>query len=234
VNGLESPTRLEPRAHLIGFGKVFLTIAGRSSRPILRRNHGWVLLPPATEVPVLKISAAIAFACTILLISDTSQARPRLRLSSSTAKPAAVMPPKPAAAAPAPQRSSGGLYIAVGSRPAAATSDRSAQRAFDDPAKGPLQFDPTLGSADAEPPAASTDDKAPAPLMELAAAPASECVAGSAKEKEKMAANEPARVEPVRSRAAFLVPVAREHRQAPAPHAVVVCYVHRDGSCKPY
>ena len=185
---------------------------------------------------MLKISAAIAFACTILLISDTSQARPRLRLSSSTPKPAAVPSPKPAAAAPAPQRSSGGLYVAVGSRPAAAPSDGSRQRAFDDPAKGPLQLDPTLGSAEATPPAASTDDNAPAPLKELAAAPASECVAAKepASAKEKVAAHEPATAEPVRSRAAFLVPVAGRHKQAAAPQAVVVCYVHRDGSCKPY
>ena len=40
---------------------------------------------------MLKISAALAFACTILLISDTSQARPKLRLLSSTPKPAAVL-----------------------------------------------------------------------------------------------------------------------------------------------
>jgi len=187
---------------------------------------------------VLKISAALAFACTILLITDTSQARPRLRFSSSTAKPATVLPPKPVAAAPAPQRSSGGLYVAVGSRPAAATSDGSRQRAFDDPAKGPLQFDPTLGSADATPPAASTDDNAPAPLKELAAALASECVAAKepapASEKEKAAAHEPAKAEPVQSQAAFLIPVAGKHKQAAAPHVVVVCYVHRDGSCKPY
>jgi len=53
-------------------------------------------------------------------------------------------------------------------------------------------------------------------------------------QKKKMAANESAKVEPVRSRAIFLVPIASKHKQAVAPQAAVVCYVHRDGSCKPY
>jgi hypothetical protein len=34
--------------------------------------------------------------------------------------------------------------------------------------------------------------------------------------------------------AIFLVPIASKHKQAVAPQAAVVCYVHRDGSCKPY
>jgi hypothetical protein len=197
-------------------------------------------MPPATEVPVFKIAAATAFACTILLISDTSDARGRLR-TSSPSKPAAAMPSKPATTAPAPSRSSGvgvGLYIPLGSRPAAASSNSSPQRAVDDPANGPLQYDPTLASADAKPAAASTDDKAPAQPKELAAAPSTECVVAKhpapVKDKETVAAQEPAKTDPARSRSAFLVPVANKHKRAAAPQAATICYVQRDGSCTPY
>jgi len=181
---------------------------------------------------VFKIAAATAFACTILLISDPSDARARFRMPSSTPKPAAAMPLKPAATAPAPSRSSGvgvGLYVPIGSRPAAASSNGSPQRAVDNPANGPLQYDPTLASAEAKPAAAST---------ELAAAPSTECSVvakepAPAKEKEAVAAQEPAKAEPARSRSAFLVPVANKHKRA-APQAATVCYVQRDGSCTPY
>jgi len=180
---------------------------------------------------VLKILAAIAFACTILLISDTSQARPKLRLLSSTPKPAAVLPPKPIAAAPVHQRNGGGLYVSVSGRPAAVVSPGSAQRAFDEPAKGSLQFDPTLASADATSSAALTNDEPPTRVKELTAAPTSECVTPkeSASAKEKVAAKDEAG--PIRG--ASLAPIANNSKQAAAPQAAVVCYVHRDESCKP-
>jgi hypothetical protein len=192
---------------------------------------------------VFRIATATAFACTILLISDPSDARGRVRMSSPS-KPAAAMPVKPATTtAPAPSRSSGagvgvGLYVPIGSRPAAANSNTSPQRAVDDPAKGPLQYDPMLASADAKPAAASTDDKAPAQPKELAAAPYTECVVAKppapAKDKETVAAQEPVKTEPARSRSAFLVPVANKHKRAAAPQAATICYVQRDGSCTPY
>lgn len=188
---------------------------------------------------MFKIAAATAFACTIVLISDPSDARARFRMPSSSLKPATVMPSKPVAAAPAPSRGSGvgvGLYIPIGSRPAAAS--QGPYRAVDDSAKGPLQYDPSLASADAKPAAASADDNAPAP-KELAAASSTECVVAAkepapAKEKEAVAAQEPAKTEPVRSRSAFLVPVVNRHKHAPAPQVARVCYVQRDGSCTPY
>lgn len=185
-----------------------------------------------------RIAAAIAFACTIVLVSDPSHARARLRLFSSTPKAGLAAPLKPIAAAPAPARSSNtGLYIAVGSRPAAATSDAPAQSAVDDPAKGPLQFDPTFASPDPNPPVAAADDKTPVAPKALAAAPSTECTVAKepapAKEKETVAAEEPAKAEPVRSRAAFLVPVVNKHQRAAAPRVAAVCYVQRDGRCTP-
>jgi len=187
-----------------------------------------------------RIAVAIAFACTIVLISDPSDARARFRMPSFSSKPAAVMP-KPVATTPAPSRSGVGvgLYIPIGSRPAGATSDASAQRAVDDPAKGPLQYDPSLAAGDAKPPVAAADGQAPAPLKEIAAAPSTECVVAKepppAKEKEKetVAAQEPPKTEPVKSRAAFLVPVVNRHPRAAAPQLATVCYVQRDGRCTP-
>ena len=187
---------------------------------------------------MFRMAAAIAFACTIILTSGPSDARARLRMPSfsSAPKPAAILA-KPAAAAPAASRTSTGvgLYIPIGSRPAGAASDGSAQRAVDDPSKGPLQFDPTLAAGDAKP----ADDKAPTPPKELAAAPSTECVVAKEpavakdKDKEVVAEQEPPKAEPTRSRAAFLVPVVNPHRRAPAPQLATICYVQRDGRCTP-
>jgi hypothetical protein len=183
---------------------------------------------------VLRIPAALACATAILLISNTSEARPRLRFFSLTPKPAAVVSPKPTTVAP--QRSTGGVYVSVGGRAGAATSQGSTRFVSDDQAKGPLQFDPTLASADSPPPAALANNATPAPLKELGAAPASE--SGVAKEsapteKVMLVAKEPAKAEPVRPHLPSLAPVAGKPKQAASLQPAVICYVHRDGSCRP-
>ncbi len=175
-----------------------------------------------------RFAAAAALACTVVLVSTPSHARPGFRFFSSASK---IVPVKPAAAAAAPSRSS--VFFAVGSRPETATP----QQAVGDP--GPSLYKPTPVSAEAKP--APTDSKAEAP-KELTAAPSTDCVMKEPA-KETVAAQEPAKAEPprsepasterapVRSRSAFLVPVANRHPQA--PRRPVVCYMQRDGTCVP-
>ena len=188
-----------------------------------------------------RLAAAAAFACTIVLISEPSEARMRLRFSAPAPRPTLsttkrVAPPAAASAT----RGNVGLFIPVGSRPAAAAP--APQQAANDPTKGPLLYDPSLGSDDAKPPAAATGDKAGQPPKELAAAPTTDCAVKepapakeATKEKEITAAAEAAKTEPARSRSAFLVPVVNRHPRAPLPtsRAATVCYVQRDGTCAP-
>ena len=186
-----------------------------------------------------RLAAAAAFACTIVLISEPSEARMRLRFSAPAPRPTLsttkrVAPPAAASAT----RSNVGLFIPVGSRPAAAAP--APQQAANDPTKGPLLYDPSLGSDDAKPPAAATGDKAGQPPKELAAAPTTDCAVKdppreATKEQEIVAAAEPVKTEPTRSRSAFLVPVVNRHPRAPLPtsRAATVCYVQRDGTCAP-
>ncbi len=152
------------------------------------------------------------------------------RVPVAAAKPAAA----PAAAA-APARNNSNLFIAVGSRPAAAPGP---QQAVSDPAKGPLLYDPSLASDDAK--AAAADDKKAAALSSECAVKEPAAAKDATKEKDVAAVQEPAKTEPpksepVRSRSAFLVPVVNRHPRAPLPtsRAATVCYVQRDGTCAP-
>jgi hypothetical protein len=177
------------------------------------------------EDPVSRIAAAAAFAAMIVLVSDPSHARPRLRIFSSSPKPVVV--PKPAAAPAAAASARNGypsVFIAVGSRPAAAAG--APQQAVSDP--GPSLYNPAPASAEAKPAAAEGKTE---PLKELTAAPGTDCAMkelSPAKDKEELPKTEPAR-----SRSAFLVPVVNRHPLAPAPRRAVVCYVQRDGTCAP-
>jgi hypothetical protein len=149
------------------------------------------------------------------------------KVFSSAPKAAVAAKPLAGPAAVAPARGSNSVFIAVGSRPAAAAG--APQQAVSDP--GSSLYQPV--SADAKP--APSDADAP---KQLTAAPSTECAV-----KEMVAAQEPAkaeppkteaaRTEPTRSRSAFLVPVVNRHPQAPVPRRPVVCFVQRDGTCAP-
>jgi hypothetical protein len=185
-----------------------------------------------------RFAAAAALACTVVLVSTPGHARPGFRIFSSASKIVSV---KPAAAAAAPARRGSSLFIATGSRSAAATG--TPQQAVSDPATAPSPFDPSLVQADAKNADFKADPKA------LTAASSDCAMKDAAKEKQPVAAalepakteaanvepakTEPPRAESARSRSAFLVPVVNRHPQAPRPRQTVVCYVQRDGSCAP-
>lgn len=176
-----------------------------------------------------RFAAAAALACTAVLVSTPSHARGGFRLFSSGSK---IISTKPAAAAATSARSSNSVFIAVGSRPAAAAG--APQQAVSDPSS---LYQPV--SANAKP--AVTDGKAEAPKELTATAstecavkePAKETVAAQEPAKAEPAKAEPTKAEPMRTRSAFLVPVVNRHPQAPVPHRAVVCFVQRDGTCTP-
>ena len=191
-----------------------------------------------------RFATAAALACTVVLVSTPSHARPGFRFFSSAPK---IVSAKPAAAAAAPAGSGSTVFISTGSRPAAAVG--APQQTVGDSGKAPSPFDPSQVSADtknanfkADPTtltAASSDCamKEPAPAKD--AVKEKETVV-AAKESAKAEATkaEPAKIEPpkaesARSRSAFLVPVVNRHPLAPAPRHTVVCYVQRDGTCAP-
>jgi hypothetical protein len=191
-----------------------------------------------------RFAAAAALACTVVLVNTPGHARPGFRIFSSASKIVSV---KPAAAAAAPARRGSSLFIATGSRSAAATG--TPQQAVSDPATAPSPFDPSLVQADAKNADFKADPKALTAASSDCAMKEPAAAKDAAKEKQTMAAaqepakieaanvepakTEPPRAESARSRSAFLVPVVNRHPQAPRPRQTVVCYVQRDGSCAP-
>ncbi|WP_068022791.1 hypothetical protein [Rhodoplanes sp. Z2-YC6860] len=193
-----------------------------------------------TEALVSRFAAAAALACTIVLVSTPSEARPGLRIFSSTSKIISVKSAAAKSAATARlARYNKPLFVLAGGRPAAAAA----------PPPAPSPFDPSLVGRDASNAgfkadpnaltAASTDCvmKEPAPAAD--AAKDKENVAAAPEPakteiaKAEPATSEPPRAQSARSRSAFLVPVVNRHPLAPRPRQTVICYVQRDGTCAP-
>ena len=187
-----------------------------------------------------RFAATAALACTVVFASSPSEARPGLRLFSSTSK---VISAKSAAAKSAATarlaRYNKPLFVLAGGRPATAAAAPQA----------PSPFDPSLVRTDANNADFKADPKAltaassdcamrePAPAQD-AAKEKDTVAAAQEPEKTEAAKAEPAAIEPpravsARSRSAFLVPVVNRHPLAPRPRQTIICYVQRDGTCAP-
>jgi hypothetical protein len=192
------------------------------------------------EALVSRFAAAAALACTVVLVSTPSEARPGFRLFSSTSK---IISAKSAAAKSAATarlaRYNKPLFVLAGGRPATAAAAPQA----------PSPFDPSLVRADANNADFKADPKAltaastdcamrePAPAKDAAKDKETVATAQEPAKTETAKAEpttiEPPRAESARSRSAFLVPVVNRHPLAPRPRQTVICYVQRDGTCAP-
>jgi hypothetical protein len=199
-------------------------------------NQPALYSPNPKEARVSRIALALMFGSAVLLASDASFARPRGRVSSPPPKSATVAPsktaagqlqkagaatqaPKPFAAAPRPGRAT---FISINSRPYASGAAPAYGAMHDDGGMGLLQYDPSLGSADENAPAAS----------------------GIAKEQIAAAArvrvNEPSKAQPLSSSLRAEVPWApasgksTASGQSASETVAVVCAVQRSGACVPF
>ena len=173
---------------------------------------------------MFRIATAIAFACVIVLASDPSDARARIRMSAPS-KPVnadAVKPAKPAKTVDRPRSGSSGLVVVPVVRPFAAarrTSDDGSAHAGMAQA-GPVSFAPLVNSEMVK--AAATADTETATAHEPAAQAAPERQAGLV----ALSMNHPIKPEPVAE-------PATSQRFA-ASQRPVVCYVQLSGACVPH